>query len=44
MEGDLEIVKMLLQAGVDIEKESSTGLDAIDSWDRMMWWCLQVRK
>jgi len=30
MEGDLEIVKMLLQAGVDIEKESSTGLDAID--------------
>lgn len=48
MEGDLEIVKMLLEAGVDIEKESSTGRDAIDSWDRMMmmmmWWCLQVRK
>jgi len=30
MEGDLEIVKMLLEAGVDIEKESSTGRDAID--------------
>ena len=36
IEGDLEVVKMLLQAGVDIDKESSTGRDAIDSWDRMM--------
>ncbi len=36
IEGDLQVVKMLLQAGVDIEKESSTGRDAIDSWDRMM--------